>query len=79
MENSELPKEIVREKYSEIALKDKETNQSSCYGSGYCTTEIYNIMNDEYTSLDDCFVVKAETREDGKEKSNSCYSVRCSN
>lgn len=79
MESSEQLKEIVREKYSEIALKDKETNQSSCYGSGYCTTEIYNIMNDEYTSLDVCFVVKAETREDGKEKSKSCYSIRCSN
>ena len=76
MENSELPK-IVREKYSEIALKDKEANESSCYG--YCTTEIYNMMNGESTSLDDCFVVKAETREDGKEKSKSCYNIGCIN
>lgn len=51
MENSEQLKELVRQKYSEIALQDKETNQSSCCGSGGCTTEVYNIMNDEYTSL----------------------------
>ena len=79
MENSEQFKEIEREKYSEIALQDKETNQSSCYGPGYCTAEIYNIMNVEYISLDDCFVVKAEIREDGKEKSKSCYNIGCIN
>ncbi len=44
-------KEIVRQKYSEIALQDKETNQSSCCGSGCCTDEVYNIMSDDYTSL----------------------------
>ena len=53
MENLEQPREILWEKYSEIALKNKEANQSSCYGSGYCTTEIYNIMNGKYTSLYD--------------------------
>lgn len=47
---SEL-KEIVRQKYSEIALQDKETNQASCCGSGACTTEVYNIMTDDYTEL----------------------------
>ncbi len=52
MENSEQLKEIVRQKYSEIALQDKETNQSSCCGSGCCTTEVYNIMNDDYTLLE---------------------------
>jgi len=79
MENSEQFKEIEREKYSEIALQDKETNQSSCYCSGYCTTEIYNTMNDDSTSLEVCFVVKAEIREDGKEKSKSCYNIGCIN
>src|SRR3954466_1939194 len=44
-------KELVRQKYSEIALQDKETNQSSCCGSGCCTTEVYNIMNDDYNAL----------------------------
>ena len=51
MENSEQLKEIVRQKYSEIALQDKETNQSSCCGSGCCSTEVYNIMNDDYNEL----------------------------
>ncbi len=51
MENSEQLKEIVRQKYSEIALQDKETNQSSCCGSGCCSTEVYNIMNDDYREL----------------------------
>lgn len=45
-------KEQVRQKYSEIALQSKETNESSCCGSGGCSTEIYNIMSDDYTTLD---------------------------
>ena len=52
MENSEKLKEIVRQKYSEIALQDKETNQSSCCGSGSCSTEVYNIMSDDYSNLE---------------------------
>ncbi len=52
MENSEQLKEIVRQKYSEIALQDKEVNQSSCCGSGCCSTEVYNIMNEDYRTLD---------------------------
>ena len=45
-------KEIVKQKYSEIALQDKETNMSSCCGAGGCSTEIYNIMSDDYSTLD---------------------------
>lgn len=45
-------KELVRQKYSEIALQDKETNSSSCCGSGCCSTEVYNIMTDDYTQLE---------------------------
>lgn len=45
-------KETVRQKYSEIALQDKEINQSSCCGSGGCSTEIYNIMSDDYTTME---------------------------
>ena len=45
-------KEIVRQKYSEIALQDKETNQSSCCGAGGCSTEVYNIMSDDYSTLE---------------------------
>lgn len=51
METSEALKDLVREKYAEIALQDKETNQSSCCGAGGCSTEVYNIMSEDYTSL----------------------------
>ncbi|MET0636891.1 MAG: arsenite methyltransferase [Chitinophagaceae bacterium] len=44
-------KEIVRKKYSEIALQDKETNQASCCGAGGCSTEVYNIMTDDYSAV----------------------------
>src|SRR5690349_23826766 len=52
METQDQVKELVRQKYSEIALQDKETNQSSCCGAGGCSTEVYNIMADDYTNLD---------------------------
>jgi len=52
METQEQVKELVRQKYSEIALQDKETNQSSCCGSGCCSTEVYNIMTDDYSQLE---------------------------
>ena len=52
MQTEEQVKELVRQKYSEIALQDKEINESSCCGSGCCTTEVYNIMSDDYTQLE---------------------------
>jgi arsenite methyltransferase len=52
METGDNVKELVRQKYSEIALQDKATNQSSCCGSGCCSTEVYNIMADDYTQLE---------------------------
>ena len=45
-------KELVRQKYSEIALQDKGTNAASCCGSGGCSTEVYNIMSDDYSSME---------------------------
>ena len=45
-------KDMVRQKYSEIALQDKGTNQASCCGSGGCSTEVYNIMTDDYSTVD---------------------------
>lgn len=51
MQTEEQLKEIVRKKYSEIALQDKDTNMSSCCGAGGCSTEVYNIMSDDYTEL----------------------------
>jgi arsenite methyltransferase len=51
METQEQIKEMVRQKYSEIAMQDKENNEVSCCGSGCCTTDVYNIMTDDYTNL----------------------------
>lgn len=51
MQNDEQIKEMVKQKYSEIALQDKEINQSSCCGAGGCSTEVYNIMSDDYTEM----------------------------
>ena len=52
MEISEKIKEMVKQKYSEIALQDLETNATSCCGTGGCSTEVYNIMNDDYSKLE---------------------------
>ena len=45
-------KEMVRQKYSEIALQDKATNAASCCGAGGCSTEVYNIMSEDYIELE---------------------------
>ncbi len=45
-------KELVRQKYAEIAMQDKETNMASCCGVGGCSTEVYNIMSDDYSQLE---------------------------
>jgi SAM-dependent methyltransferase len=52
MKTDQALKEIVKQKYSEIALQDKDTNASSCCGAGSCSTEVYNIMSEDYTVLD---------------------------
>ncbi len=52
MKKEEQIKEMVKQKYSEIALQDKETNQSSCCGAGGCSTEVYTIMSEDYKSID---------------------------
>ncbi len=52
METSETIKQNVKQKYTEIALQDKETNMSSCCGAGGCSTEVYNIMSDDYTKME---------------------------
>ncbi len=52
METHEQVKDMVRQKYSEIALQDKDTNAASCCGAGGCSTEVYNIMADDYTTLE---------------------------
>jgi len=51
MKNDDQLKELVKQKYGSIALQEKEVNQSSCCGAGSCSTEVYNIMSDDYTQL----------------------------
>jgi SAM-dependent methyltransferase len=51
MNTADQIKDLVREKYTQIAGQDKETNAASCCGSGCCSTEVYNIMSDDYTDL----------------------------
>ena len=52
METDVQLKNLVREKYAQIAEQDKYTNAASCCGSGCCSTEVYNIMADDYTKLE---------------------------
>jgi ubiquinone/menaquinone biosynthesis C-methylase UbiE len=52
METTNNIKEMVRQKYAEIALQDKDTNTSSCCGASGCSTEVYNIMADDYSDLE---------------------------
>ena len=52
METQEQVKDMVRQKYLEIVLQDKDTNAASCCGAGGCSTEVYNIMADDYTTLE---------------------------
>ena len=56
MTNNDEIKEMVKQKYSEIALQDQDTNAASCCGSGPVSEqnkqEVYNIMSDEYEHLE---------------------------
>ena len=52
MQTQDKVREMVKQKYSEIALQDKETNASSCCGSGCCSTDVYNIMSEDYNKLE---------------------------
>ncbi len=52
MQTEDQIKEMVKQKYSDIALKDKDTNASSCCGSGCCSTEVYTIMADDYKDME---------------------------
>lgn len=54
MQNETELKELVREKYGEIAAQSKQQNERSCCGatSSCCGDEVYNIMADDYTNLE---------------------------
>lgn len=50
--NNEI-KELVREKYTAIANQTKEQNETSCCGATEsCGTEVYNIMSEDYSTLE---------------------------
>ena len=52
MTNEKQIKEIVKQKYSEVALQNKETGACSCCDSVSCSTEVFNIMSEDYKQLD---------------------------
>jgi len=53
MNNESQLKELVKEKYSEIATQTKEVNASSCCGAtACCGDDVYNIMADDYSKLE---------------------------
>lgn len=52
MKTENVLKELVREKYTEIANQSITDNKSSCCGAGGCSTEVYNIMTDDYSAIE---------------------------
>jgi SAM-dependent methyltransferase len=52
MQTTEQIKDMVRQKYSEIALQDKTNNAASCCGSSCCSIETANVMTDDYSTLE---------------------------
>jgi len=52
MKTAKELKNLVKQKYSEIALQNQNDNRTSCCGSGECSTEVYNIMSDSYENLE---------------------------
>jgi SAM-dependent methyltransferase len=50
MEKSEELKKIVKEKYSEIVNQSKEQNETSCCGSGCCSTVDEVVFAEDYSS-----------------------------
>ncbi|MCG8573943.1 MAG: arsenite methyltransferase [Flavobacteriales bacterium] len=51
MEKGEKLKEIVREKYTDIANQSKEVNEASCCGAGDCCTVDYAVFAEDYSKL----------------------------
>lgn len=52
MRTPEELKNIVKEKYSEIALQSKEHNQVSCCGATGCSTVDYSVFSESYDQLE---------------------------
>jgi arsenite methyltransferase len=45
-------KDIVKQTYTRIAQQSTDDNRASCCGAGGCSTEVYNIMTDDYTAVE---------------------------
>jgi arsenite methyltransferase len=45
-------KEIVKEKYSQIALQSKKENETSCCGSGGCCEVDYTVFSENYEKME---------------------------
>jgi SAM-dependent methyltransferase len=51
MKTADELKELVREKYGEIALQSRDENAASCCGVGGCATVDYEIFSEDYSKL----------------------------
>lgn len=51
-QNPEAIKEMVREKYGQIALQDPSLNAASCCGVDGCATIDYSIFSEDYTQVE---------------------------
>jgi len=51
MENPKEIKELVREKYADIANQSKTVNKASCCGVGSCTGVDYTVFSEDYSKL----------------------------
>lgn len=52
MNNDNQIKEMVKQKYNEIALQENEIATSSCCGSRKESNKVYHIMGEDYTEMD---------------------------
>lgn len=52
MSSNQQIKDVVKQKYSGIALQGKRDDQASCCNAGCCSKEVYNIMSEEYSNLE---------------------------
>ena len=51
MQSTQEIKEMVKQKYSEIARQDKSVNAASCCGATASCGDVYSIMSDEYKDM----------------------------
>lgn len=52
MKSEQELKDLVRQKYNDIATQHETTNQTSCCGPGCCSTAAYSIMTDDYSGME---------------------------